>query len=141
MATYPIQFGQAFKQGDAQSPVCTQGGVAIPTQVNVMCRWPDNSVKFAIFSVVLTGNANDVADLGFAEGTALGTTPGTLVSFDAGIKIYNQTAVLKSQLSSVAWITGPICSVYIHANHTGGNDVTGISNSAAMRPIFHVAHW
>jgi hypothetical protein len=140
MATYPIQFGQVFKQGDAQSPVCALNDVAIPTQVNVLTRWGDNSVKHAVFTIVLTGNINDLLTLQFKEGTPLGTTPGSLISLTASIKISDKPAVLLSELSPTPYITGPLCSTYVYVDHTGAHDILSTSGSK-MRPIFHVQHW
>lgn len=137
--SYPIQFGQPFRQGHAQSPVCAIGGTAIPTQVNVTTRWPDNSVKHAIFSVILTGNVNDLVTLGFVEGTPLGTTPGPSISFDAAIELFN-VQQLKSNIAGTVYISGPLATTYIHVDHTGAHDLQGIS-ATKCRPIFEVTHW
>jgi hypothetical protein len=139
MATYPIQLSQPFRQGDAISPVCAIAGVAIPTQTNILCRWPDGSVKLAVFTVILTGNAGELVTLQFKEGTPLGTTPGTSISFDASMEILGVQR-FKSALPATVYISGPLATTYIHADHTGANDLQGISPTKC-RPIFHVTHW
>jgi hypothetical protein len=136
MALYPIQFALAFKQGDAQSPVVK----GIPTQVNVMARWSDNSVKHAIFSILVDRALNQLETLEFEEGTPLGTVAGTPISFTAAIEMQSVGTVSLSELTATTWITGPIASTYIHADHSSSKDFMSASGTK-VRPIFHVTHW
>ena len=51
---HPLVFGRPFKSGELKgTPALMVDGVMVESQADIEQRWPDGSVRFAVFSVVL----------------------------------------------------------------------------------------
>jgi hypothetical protein len=54
LKNHPLVFGRPFKSGELKGkPALMVDGVLVESQADIEQRWPDGSVRFAVFSVVL----------------------------------------------------------------------------------------
>lgn len=131
---YPIQVGYAFKAGDRFNPTIE----GIPTQTTVKCRWPDGSVKHAIFCFYLDGDPATVDSLNFVEGSPL---IGTSAPFAVDLAIeLTGVQVKPTDLFPATWFNGPIASSIIYVDHSGGHDLQS-STPQKLRPSFEITYW
>lgn len=121
--------GHPFRQGETFSPVVE----GIATQTVVKSRWPDNTVKHAIFSFYLDGNSGQAVALNFVEGQSLSI--GTF-ALNATIEVNGQQV----QLSDLPIAASPLPNSRIYADHKGAHDLQTASGTK-IRAIFDVTYW
>ncbi len=139
---HPVQFGRAFVQGEVpqgQVPQVLLNGVPQQTQVDIKNRWEDNSLKFAVISLVLpalnpgqqttitfqtiteTQYTNTVGSIPIAAADMLNN-----YDFDAVLelanpaeppKIISARAMLQNGHITKTWTSGPIVTTVVLADH------------------------
>lgn len=128
----PLQFGMAFRCGDAKSPVIR----GVNTQITVKNTCPDGTVKFAVVNAVIDGKPGDKPKLDWIEGVSVGgsrpmpaldITMQVTTPIDGKVYTYNA-----QQLPAHIWLDGLIATSVRYADYKA---------QGQFRPIFEVTHW
>lgn len=143
---YPIQIAYPFAPGQFVSPVIE----GVSTQTDIKCRWPDGSVKHAIFSFVVDGDAVPVFNIVNGVSTQGG---GAIFPVDAVMELYQYPTLdtLRVAIAAQAlvdenkfktWVHGPICTVLGVADESGGHDIFYAQTvTPSFRPRFIIRYW
>lgn len=155
----PVQFARVFKRGEImQSPVVKSNGQSLnQQQVTVKSRWPDGSVKHAIFGLVLPWGGQ--FELSFSDGS-IGTSqqpPLTsqrikelVGSFDLQADFKSSATMVSIKLSDLInagaleriWVDGPHMIQFVLTDHSTARRFDfGFDSNRSLRPIFHVTVW
>lgn len=156
----PVDFARIFKRGEifGSPELRVQGQPLLVQQSMVKSRWPDGSVKHAIFSATMpSAGAHQVT---FIDGpiikfaaTAFDSARLTalLGGFDIQADLRSSTgAVASIKLSDFVaanavdkvWIDGPQMIQFVMADHSVKRQFDiGFDQFRSLRPIFHVTVW
>jgi hypothetical protein len=156
VTNWPLQFGRAFKPGEISNvPGILMNGTAISSQADVMQRWGDGSVRFAVMSTVIpTLSVNAPAQMTFGNSSA---SPGALSAsqllaqfpdFDAQIVVsesgtsHSASARSMIQAGAYSWLAqGPLRYELLVADHVTRAYDFGFDAYKPLRPTFIVSFW
>ena len=154
---YPVQLGRPFIEGEiADAPLVLLDGVPVATQAGVRTRWPDGSVRHAVVSFLIPhlaagasvkvqfANQPESWDGGLMQEQMLAPE----FDFDAIVQLagsQTQSASARRMLSDgswIAWLSGPVSTTVILADHTTARSYDmGSDAHRAFRPIVHATFW
>jgi hypothetical protein len=155
---YPLRFARPFAQGEiAHFPQVVVNGTALPTQANVKQRYPDESAKHALLSVILpTLPAGGKLTISFRDQSSGNNTPlsknemlGSNFNFEALMELtkdgLTRTVSAREMLQNgnyTSWASGPIAQTVILADHSAARKYDlGWDSLRSVRPMYEVTFW
>jgi hypothetical protein len=164
ITNYPFQFARAFIQASVPSgnvPQVLQDGIALPTQVDVKCRYPDGSIKHALIACVIPTLNNSVASIiSFQNIPAITAVPLTLAQMAAVIpnditvqftgtapNLTNSTIVsaltMLNNSNYTLWTQGQIAQTAIICDDSLARlyDIGFGDGFHPIRPRFYITFW
>jgi hypothetical protein len=156
---FPVQMGRYFAFSEYKAGVnVSVDGVNLETQVDIKNRWPDGSIKFAVFAFVVPKiEANAKVTLSFDSVAAsvppVQTTKSPVAEFleigDAEFdvtvvqnKVKIKASTLANALQPKFWTRGNIASTFTLVDHSAARLFDfGETNLRALRPSFQVTVW
>ena len=155
---YPLRIGRPFVQGEIPGmPQAVIGGARLPTQANVMTRWPDGSVQHAVLSFVVpqikSGGsvtvefvnqpAADPAPLGAAQMLDAAFDFDAVIDIAQGSETRSASARAMLQAGDfTAWCQGPIAQTVVIGDHSAARKYDiGFDDLRSIRPLFHATFW
>ena len=155
---YPLQIGRAFRAGEIASGACpafSSAGTPLRTQADIKNRWPDGSVKFAVLSTLVPSvpaATRTTLQIGAGTCTTGGSADATRLldaarNFDVVLEFSGAVTATVSVRDMIAagaaktWISGPVTSSWVVADHTGKSFDVGSDSHRSLRPVVHVQQW
>lgn len=148
LVNYPVMFGRAFIQGEIPPgfyPQISLDGTLLQTQADIKNKWPDGSLKYAIISFILPQlnvaqskviTFQTITDAAYQNTVGLSPIPpntilSTFPEFDARMQLTSTTPsagshtisarqMLQNNAIHTTWLSGPIVTAYVLADHTSG---------------------
>jgi len=155
---YPLQIGRAFRSGEIASGSCpafSLAGTSLRTQADIKNRWPDGSVKFAVLSALVPSvpaatrttvqiSAGACVTGGSADATRLLDTArnfDVLLEFSGAVTATVSVRDMIAAGAGKTWMSGPVTSSWVVADHTGKRFDVGSDSFRSLRPVIHVQQW